>query len=207
MPAMVGFGSLRGMEDRWRVASLPVLEARVWESLGDAVARPDAAWRTPVVASVGSGPRAVDARVMVLRAVSRARGTLTCFTDARSPKLDAVRSTPFLAWTFYDPGERVQLRVGTTVEIHVDDAVSREAWALVPEPGRKNYATRLAPGSCIPGPLAGHDFTVALAEHFAVLAGTVTEIDWLWMAADGHRRARFRYDAGGVPAVAEWLVP
>ena len=190
--------------DPWRTLSLPDLESRIWTDLLEAVTSPNAPWRTPVVSNAVDGEHAVDARVMVMRASSRERAALTCFTDSRSPKLRAMERETRLAWTFHDPVRKVQLRAATRVRIHVGDAVAAEAWKTVPEGSRRNYATRLAPGTAITAPDEGRDFAVA---YFAVLVATVAELDWLWMADDGHRRAVFRYDDTGRWVDAGWRVP
>lgn len=195
------------LPERWRLDNLHSLEALVWDVLEESADRAEAPWRTPVVSTTGAVGRLVDARVMILRAASRARGELTCYTDTRSPKFATIRSCPCLAWTFYDPAEKVQLRVASGVEVHVEDDLAHSVWHTIPEGKRKDYSTRLPPGAAIAAPMEGHDFRSAIAAHFAVLVARVVEMDWLWLAPDGHRRARFRYASNGALASAEWLVP
>lgn len=193
--------------DPWRTDSLPVLESRIWSELSRAVSVAEAPWRTPVVSNVADAGRAVDARVMVLRGASRELAALKCFTDSRSPKMHAAKTHPRLAWTFFDPVGKLQLRAATRVRIHAGDAVAAAAWQHVPEGSRRNYATRLAPGTPVDGPAEDNGFVDAAAAHFAVWVASVDAFDWLWMADDGHRRAVFRYDDTGRLVDAGWRVP
>ena len=194
------------MESLWRLDSLAELETRLWLALDEATRWPDAPWRTPVIATVGPDGTGVTARVVVLRTVDRGRRELAFHTDSRAPKVEALRRVPDVAWTFFDPVGQVQLRVTGRAHLHLGDALAQEAWAGVPDPKRKTYQTRLAPGTPVPASPVHHDFTGAIAAHFALVITEVTALDWLWLGQDGHRRAEFLYNVLGRDR-AQWLVP
>jgi pyridoxamine 5'-phosphate oxidase len=194
------------MHRHWHTDSLTTLESSIWGELSAAIARPGAAWRTPVVSSGMPDGSGVDARVMVLRAADRIRRELVAYTDARSPKVEAWRRSQSVSWTFYDPGLALQLRVQGVAEVHRNDSLASAVWSTVPEANRLSYRTRAAPGTSVESPPDGHDFIAAVLENFAVLVTRVWKVDWLWLDASGHRRAQFTYQPGQA-SHATWLVP
>ena len=75
-------------------------------------------------------------------------------------------------------------------------------------PSAQDYLSPLPPGSTrspgkaeAPAPVPAITESRADAGHLAVLDARVTSLDWLELAAQGHRRARFD-DSG-----ARWLQP
>lgn len=165
-----------------------------------------------VLANVSDdGPQA---RYAVLRAVDPDGGRVAFHTDRRSPKLAQLQADPRVAWVFFGHGE--QLRLSGTVQLHLDDAGADAAWAATRLLSRRTYAVPLAPGTPVafpadaglPGlgaapPDAGAQ---ALARgHFALARLTLDSLDWLSLASEGHRRARFRREAGRWQGT--WLAP
>jgi pyridoxamine 5'-phosphate oxidase len=186
-----------------RLATLPELEAAVWQGLKRACADPKHPWRTPVLATVDA-QGLPDARTVVLRECDAETRSLVIFTDARSAKvaqLVAQAKAVLVIWA-YRPGAW-QLRINTTVAVQTAGPAVASRWARVKDsPAARDYLSPRAPGSvvglepkdgCLPEP--------ASQSHFAVLTAKVNSIDWLELHREGHRRARF--DADG----ATWLVP
>ena len=190
------------MAPDWQTDSLPELRGLIWAELARAADDGQHPWRTPAFAtSDTTGPHA---RTVVLREVLIPARQLVAQSDARAPKLRQLAADPRAAWLFHDGGQRVQLRAATEVAVHQADEVARAAWAKVPEANRRNYLTTEPPGAVIarPGP---RQITADGPPHFAVLVATVVELDWLWLAEGGHRRARFRWDGAAWDEV--WRVP
>lgn len=157
-----------------------------WRELAEAVGNPPHPWRTPIL--VTGGGRA-DGRVVVLRRFQTQPPRLTCFTDVRSPKIQAVRSDSRVTWVFYHPELRLQLRVKGTAKLCHDDALAWADWEALPESGRREYASASPPGSREVGTKL-LDLTEA-ARNFAVIITEVQEWDCLQLDAAGHRRVRF----------------
>ncbi|KPF74741.1 hypothetical protein IP88_07725 [alpha proteobacterium AAP81b] len=168
---------------------------------------------TPVVASVDAEGRP-QARVLVLRAADAASATLRFHTDARSPKLAEVVGRP-VSILAYDPGSAVQLRLAGTARL-ADSVAADAAWAAATPFARRCYLATAAPGTAAPAPTSGLPAAVEgrkpeeaellpARDNFAVLLMEVDEIDWLHLAATGHRRARLRRGDGGWRG--EWRVP
>jgi hypothetical protein len=97
------------------------------------------------------------------------------------------------------------------------DDIARDASLRTTAAGRRCYLSVAAPGSestALASELPAHlkqrnpDDAESKAgfENFVVILGRVTEIDWLWLRAQGHRRALFRWTETGM-LQAGWLIP
>jgi len=160
-----------------------------------------------VLANVADGP---EARYAVLRAVDPDAGTAAFHTDRRSPKFTQLVQDPRVAWCFFGHGE--QVRLGGQVTLHADDAEADSAWAAVGRLSRRTYAVPLAPGRPIDDPLQAHAGLEAppgdaaeARSHFVLARIRVLRLDWLSLAASGHRRAAFVRAGSGWDA--SWLAP
>ena len=167
----------------------------------------------PVVSSIAADGRP-DARVMVLRAASRAEAQLRFHTDARSPKCAALGGAAVHVLA-YHPGEAVQLRISGTARVVTEGPEVDRIWAASTTFARRCYMVEAAPGSALAGPGSGlpaavegrqpePDELVAARDNFALVMIDVAAIDWLHLAQSGHRRARFRRDDGWRGA---WMTP
>lgn len=184
-----------------------------WRLLERGAADRHSPMHVPVVASVDAGG-APDARVMVLRGADRQAATLRFHTDARSPKCTALngRRVSVLA---YHPGEAVQVRLAGTARIVTAGEEIEAVWAAATPFARRCYLLEAAPGSRLSAPGSGLPAwvegrkpeaaeLVAARPNFALVIVTVAAIDWLHLAQDGHRRARFAEADGWRGA---WVVP
>jgi pyridoxamine 5'-phosphate oxidase len=144
-----------------------------------------AAWRTPVLATVGADG-APKARVLVLRRVDPAAGLLWLHSDKRSAKVAELAAEPRLALTFYDDRRALQLRLEGTGRVEVDPVALAEAWGHVPAAARRNYATALPPGS-VAG-TGSDDLAGDGTANFSMIEIAATRLEWLWLGPDLHRR-------------------
>jgi hypothetical protein len=192
---------------------LPMALESAWRLLGRGAADRRSPLHTPVVASV-TGDGAPDARVMVLRAASRAAAQLRFHTDARSPKCAALAGRP-VAVLGYHPGEAVQLRLSGTARIVRDGGEVDAIWQASTPFARRCYMVEAAPGTArasagsgLPAAVEGRKPTpedlLPARANFALVLIDIAVIDWLHLAQSGHRRAVFtaREDWRG-----EWRVP
>ena len=92
------------------------------------------------------------------------------------------------------------------VAVPASDALRAEAWAATGRLGRECYAVETAPSAPQPGPAAPFAAEADPAVFLPIVL-TVTALDWLYLASDGHRRAAFTYDSTGRLTEATWLVP
>lgn len=172
-------------------------------------------FHTPVVATIdGNGSPAQ--RVMVLRKVDRQAGVLRFHTDQRSTKTDQILANDAISVVGYDAGAKIQLRAEGKAAVVHSGPVADQAWAATSGSGRRSYLTTLAPGSvsdvATSGlPTAFETAVPTLAEseagraNFAIVPVTIDRLEWLHLAATGHRRAAFQ--RRDMTWVGQWLIP
>lgn len=188
-----------------------VLEA-AFDRLDEGVRRRQDPFHQGVLSTQGAdGPKA---RYLVLRGFDRARGVVTLHSDRRSDKLAQLAADPRASYCLF--GDKLQLRLEGRVRIHLDDAEADAAWARTGMMARRTYLVDPAPGSVLeepggglPGDLAQHapdpERSEAGRQNFALLALHLERVEWLSLAATGHRRARFVRGDGKWNG--DWLAP
>lgn len=183
--------------------------AEAWRLLEDGVANARASFHLPALATVGrdGDPRV---RTVVLRRADRDARLLQIHTDCRAPKVAEIAAEPRVGLHFYDRAAKVQLRVRGRAAVHGGDPVARAAWDRTRPFSRVCYRIDPAPGTPLDAPDGyaepePEDPEVGF-ETFRVVRVAVREIEWLYLAGQGHRRALFRWDDAGALS-ATWLVP
>lgn len=185
----------------------------VAERLGQAARSRKGAMHTPVVGTADG-----DLRIMVLRACDADLAQLRFHTDARSPKVAALRAQPECALLAYDPAEKIQIRARGLARVELSGPVADAAWAAATTFARRCYLTTAAPGAITDAPVSGlpehiegtnpaEEQLLPARENFAVVLLTVLELDWLYLAHNGHRRAKFSRGDAGQPWQGTWVVP
>jgi pyridoxamine 5'-phosphate oxidase len=178
----------------------------VWERLVAAPDQLDAPWRLGVFGSVDDHEHCA-LRTVVLRHVAPALRQLVFHTDRRSPKLDQLARRPQGAWLFYDPIERVQLRITGPTMIDTEGPFADARWQATSLEGRRMYLAPVAPGTPQPGPFVNLPDSVRhrmpiLAEseagrgHFAAVTTTVETLDWYDLHPSGHLRVSYTWPQG-----------
>ncbi len=183
---------------------LDACRAETFRLLARGVADRRSAFHTPALATVTpSGEPRV--RTVVLRAFEPAPRRLRLHTDARSGKFAELSANPSAALHIYDPGSQIQVRLLGQAALHTGDAVADAAWQACRPQSRLCYATLPAPGTPIAAPLPAPASEAGGRAHFAVVLFSLDQFEWLWLAAAGHRRARF--DWTGADWRGNWLAP
>jgi len=168
---------------------------------------------TPVIGTADG-----DLRIMVLRACDPHLAALRLHTDARSPKVALIEQRPEIAMLAYDPAAKVQIRARGQGRIEREGPVADAAWTAATAFARRCYLTSAGPGSEADQPLSGlppelegirptEEQLLAARANFAVLLITLTDLDWLYLAHNGHRRAKFSRGDAGQPWQGTWVVP
>lgn len=161
-------------------------------------------FHTPTLATL-SPDGAPSLRTLVLRGFDAPGRTLSLHTDARSAKAAQLEADGRAALHAYDAGARIQLRLSGIATVHRDGPVTDAAWARATPNSRLVYAQEAAPGTPLANPSLP-PFEGEARDHFATIAFRFHTLEWLWLAAAGHRRARFTWD-GAVRTGAEWRAP
>jgi pyridoxine/pyridoxamine 5'-phosphate oxidase len=185
-----------------------------WRLLEAGAAERGSPFHTPALVTVAADG-APAARTVVLRAADPAARALRCHTDLRSAKVPQIVAEPRVALLFYDAGRKIQLRVSGVARLHSGDDTARAVWARLPDGSRRTYLVA-PPGRPSPEPTSGmpsapeeggssEEDTEPGFANFAVLHIDVQRIEWLYLAARGHRRAVFTWPGGTLSAT--WLTP
>ena len=189
------------------------IKKKIWSLLTNAVKDRSSEFRTPVFIC-GNG-KDLDGRVVVLRKADQKNNIIQYHSDIRSSKIEKIKKNPSCSILFYGKEEKIQLRIKATCEINYNNEVSRESWENTGHISRKCYLVTNGPGSLSDKPTSGldnkfdnFDFTKEESEsgykNFCVIRCKIKSIEWLYLAAKGHRRALIDINN---PKNFTWLVP
>jgi len=193
---------------------LSELAAGIWQELSEACQKPEHAWRLPVLSTLnGDHP---DSRTLVLRQIEPLQQRFSCHTDLRSDKVHQLEQNPHAAWLFYDPVQRVQLRIQGTITMHHDDDVANQLWEKSDPVSLKLYLGSQTPGAVVEHPDSNtpaqflkraptREECQQGRKYFCVLQTRVLNIDWMKLRHTGNLRAFFDWSSGELEA--SWLIP
>lgn len=179
-----------------------------WHVLEEATRNRRSGFRTLAVATNDPMGRP-NIRTVVLRACDRGENYLTFNTDRRSPKMAEIAADPRAMIHGYDAAQKLQLRIGCQLAI-ADEAFRAMRWEKTAAMSRECYHVAAVPSAQIETP--DHIVFDANASnggytHFQPIIAHIETIEWLYLAAQGHRRARFTRAGGATPWEMTWLVP
>jgi pyridoxamine 5'-phosphate oxidase len=196
-------------------STLDAVLADIWMRLVRGGADRRSAFHTPVVASLDAGGMPQQ-RVMVLRKCIESDATMRFHTDLRSAKVSEIGDSARVSVLGYDAAAKIQIRAGGRAIVSDAGEVADAAWVASSPSSRRCYLTRYAPGSSTDKPISGlpaslesrvpvRSETEAGRANFAVLMITLDTLEWLYLAHDGHVRARFVQEEGAWKG--QWLIP
>ncbi|MDC2996026.1 pyridoxamine 5'-phosphate oxidase family protein [Candidatus Pelagibacter sp.] len=188
------------------------IQNKYWSMLDDAVSNRSSPFRIPVF--MCSNQNQIDGRIVVLRGSDRKNNLLQFHTDFRSPKVDILKKNNKASLLFYDKEEKIQLRVKVDCEINNQNSITEVSWKRTQHISRRCYLTDSPPGTVSDNPTSGmisqledFDYTMEQSEdgykNFTVINCKINSIEWLYLAAKGHRRAKFDFKNNK----NSWLVP
>ena len=180
--------------------NLEEIQNKYWSMLDDAVTNRGSSFRIPVF--ICAYQNEVDGRIIVLRKSDRGNNLLQFHTDFRSPKVGILKKNKNASLVFYDKKEKIQLRVKVECEVNNQNSTTQESWKKTQHISRRCYLTDNPPGTTSDNPTSGmiskledFDYTMEQSEegykNFTVIQCKIKSIEWLYLAAKGHRRAKF----------------
>lgn len=173
---------------------------QIWKELGRATQDRHHAWRTPVLAT-SSENGLVNARTVVLREVDVVRNNLVIYTDERSSKVSEIMKQQAGLFVFWSGRLNWQLRARVNFTAITSGLEVEQLWQRISQSAAANdYLGQDAPGT-VRCETVNPTKTTSQKNYFTVLNAAVTEMDWLELRRDGHRRARI------FPQSWEWLTP
>ena len=192
--------------------NLEEIQKKLWSMLDDAVVNRNSPFRIPVF--ICADQNDIDGRIVVLRKSDQNNNILQFHTDLRSQKVNILKKNKNASLVFYDKEQKIQLRAKVICEINNKNSISEESWKKTQHISRRCYLTDSAPGSLSGSPTSGmiskledFDYTMEQSEkgyeNFTVIKCEIKSIEWLYLAAKGHRRAIFNF----INNKKNWLVP
>ena len=175
-----------------------------WSMLERGVKDRKSAFHTPSVATL-TAEGAPTIRTVVLRGCDTQNKTVRFHTDTRSGKIAELTQNPQAALHFYDANAKIQLRLAAKLET-ASGATYDAAWANTRPMSRECYQVTQSPGSLIDDPYQVAFDAAATQDgeaHFAPVVAHILKMEWLYLAARGHRRALFDFEQD----TQNWLVP
>jgi len=188
------------------------IKKKIWSMLDDAVTNRSSKFRIPVF--VCGDQKDFDGRIVVLRKSDQSNNLLQFHSDFRSDKITKLKSNKNASMLFYDKQKKIQVRIKAECTINHDNEVTKESWLKTGHMSRKCYLVDNGPGIESSTPTSGlkpelddFEFTMEQSEegykNFSVIQCKIKSIEWLYLTAKGHRRARF--DLENKRDI--WLVP
>ena len=174
------------------------IEKKLWSLLERAVNDRNSEFKTPVF--ICGDKNNLDGRVILLRKADSKNNFIQFHSDIRSTKIEVIKNNPNCSILFYGKKEKIQLRMKIGCEIHYKDEITKESWDKTGHISRKCYLVSNGPGTKSEKPTSGLDgkfnnfnFTKEESEegykNFCVIKCSIKSIEWLYLAAKGHRRA------------------
>jgi pyridoxamine 5'-phosphate oxidase len=188
------------------------IEKKIWNLLASAVSDRNSEFRTPVF--ICGSDNDLDGRVVVLRKASQQNNFIQYHSDIRSSKIEKIKKNLNCSILFYSKQEKIQLRLKAECTVHFNNEITKESWENTGHISRKCYLVTNGPGTESITPTSGLDdkfdnfnYTKEESEtgykNFCVVRCKVKSIEWLYLAAKGHRRALFDLENNK----KNWLVP
>ena len=188
------------------------IKKKIWSMLDDAVTNRSSQFRIPVF--ICGDQKDFDGRIVVLRKSDQSNNLVQFHSDIRSDKIIKLKNNKNASMLFYDKEEKIQVRLKVECNIHHNNETTKESWSKTGHISRKCYLVENGPGTESPKPTSGlkpeldnFEFTMEQSEegykNFTVIQCKIKTIEWLYLAAKGHRRARFEVNNNK----EYWLVP
>ena len=188
------------------------IKKKIWSMINDAVTNRNSQFRIPVF--ICGDQKDFDGRIVVLRKSDQSNNLVQFHSDIRSEKIIKLKNNKNASMLFYDKEEKIQVRLKVECTINHDNEITKESWSKTGHISRKCYLVENGTGTESPNPTSGlkpeldnFEFTMEQSEegykNFTVIQCKIKTIEWLYLAAKGHRRARFEVNNNK----EYWLVP
>ena len=189
------------------------IEKKIWSLLDDAVTNRNSSFRIPVF--ICGNKNDFDGRIVVLRKSDQSNKILQFHSDIRSDKIKKLKDSNNASMLFYDKEEKIQVRIKVECTVNHQNDITKQSWLKTGHMSRKCYLVDNGPGTESPTPTSGlkpeldnFEFTMEQSEegykNFTVIQCKIKNIEWLYLAAKGHRRAKLEYSDY---TKGYWLIP
>ena len=191
---------------------LSEIKNKIWLMLDDSITNRASPFRIPVF--ICGNQNDFDGRIVVLRKSVQSNNLVQYHSDIRSDKINKLKKNKNASMLFYDKEEKIQVRLKVECIVNYYNEITKESWSKTQHISRKCYLVDNGPGTESKTPTSGlkteldnFEFTMEQSEegykNFTVIQCKIKSMEWLYLAAKGHRRARFDLKNNK----EHWLVP
>jgi pyridoxamine 5'-phosphate oxidase len=188
------------------------IKNKIWSMLDSAIKDRGSPFRIPVF--ICGNQDDFDGRIVVLRKSDQSNNIVQYHSDIRSDKIAKLKNNKNAAMLFYDKEEKIQVRLKVECVVNHDNEITKESWLKTGHVSRKCYLVDDGPGAISSSPTSGlkpkldnFEFTMEESEegykNFTVIQCKIKSVEWLYLAAKGHRRAKFDLENNK----EHWLIP
>ena len=188
------------------------IKTKIWSMLDNAIKDRSSQFRIPVF--ICGSQDDFDGRIVVLRKSDQSNNLIQYHSDIRSNKIAKLKNNKNASMLFYDKDEKIQVRLKVECTVNHDNEITKESWLKTGHMSRKCYLVDNGPGTESPSPTSGlkpeldnFEFTMEQSEagykNFTVIQCKIKSMEWLYLAAKGHRRAKFDLNNNK----EQWLTP
>jgi len=130
-------------------------------------------------------------------------------------KIEKLKDNNSASMLFYDKEEKIQVRAKIECTINHKNEITKKSWLKTGHMSRKCYLVDNGPGTESVTPTSGlkpeldnFEFTMEQSEegykNFTVIQCKIKNLEWLYLSAKGHRRARLEFTDY---TKGYWLIP
>ena len=188
------------------------IKTKIWSMFNNAIKDRSSPFRIPVF--ICGNQDDFDGRIVVLRKSDQSSNLIQYHSDIRSNKIVKLINNKNASMLFYDKDEKIQVRLKVECTVNHDNEITKESWLKTGHMSRKCYLVDNGPGTESSSPTSGlkpeldnFEFTMEQSEagykNFTVIQCKIQNMEWLYLAAKGHRRAKFDLKNNK----EQWLVP
>ena len=187
---------------------------KIWELLNVGLQNRDLPFHIPVF--ICGDKTKSDGRIVVLRGVDEKEKKIWFHSDIRSSKVKTLKSNSEVTLLFYDKNEKIQLRICGNTKINYNNNITSKSWKKTAHMSRQCYLGDKSPGSFVSEATSGLTTKVDNLKYtkeeselgyknFCVIETFIKSVEWLYLAAKGHRRAYFSFKNNSIEK--KWLIP
>ena len=157
-----------------------------------------------------------QSRTVILRSFDDENFLINIHSDYRASKVKDIKKNKKISLSFYDDKKKIQLRIRG--DAHIKKSYEN-SWLKLSNWSRRCYLSENIPGSYEDQPSSGfpEEFSVSSPsneeskkgiENFCLILIEIKNIEWLYLASQGHRRAIFNINRNDKLLVeSSWMIP
>lgn len=188
-------------------ADLNEIYKSIWKKLETAVKSRHESWHLVTLATIRDDKPEI--RTLVLRGADKEKNLIWMHTDLRSPKAQDILKNSEGALLFYDPIARWQLRLNGRISFDSHSETTEHVWKNTSASAKRCYQGAAKPSTLTPvqnsnlpkEPVSPH----LGRENFTRVLFQVSKIDWLFLRAEGHLRAKWEWNESQLQG--NWAIP